>query len=313
MIFTGLLAVSMSLVMAASSGHIDVDYEGEVDIFNGVPSVSENAETSNIVELPDGGKYNRKTHMFEYYASGVPQAVLSSVADGMMTTKSVSVEFENGLTAKLFRDGKELEEAEIGSVKEPGKYSVVVTGSDVETQLLSFTILSGKTGAVDSYKLPEGFYLTALSVDGEDKDIADDGAVDLSTDGKYNITCHCALTDIDYSLSVEIDHTPPDIKYETLENGKSRGAVTVTGVEKSDKVAVKKDGADIKFPSDGMLKMPGKYEVTVTDDAGNSVTESFTISFYLNYQGVLFGVLLFATIAAVVIYMIITKRKLRVR
>ena len=89
--------------------------------------------------------------------------------------------------------------------------------------------------------------------------------------------------------------------------------MTVTGVEKSDKVAVKKDGADIKFPSDGMLKMPGKYEVTVTDDAGNSVTESFTISFYLNYQGVLFGVLLFATIAAVVIYMIITKRKLRVR
>ena len=53
--------------------------------------------------------------------------------------------------------------------------------------------------------------------------------------------------------------------------------------------------------------------MTVTDDAGNSIVESFEIQFYLNYQGLLFGLLFLAVIGAAIAYMVWSRKNLRVR
>ena len=307
-----LLALPMALLMSVSAAAADIEYEGEVDIYDGSPA--ESTESYSHIKLPDGSEYDKQQQMFLYYTGESDQVLASSVADGMITTKSVTLKFQNSLEAKLYRDGEEDPETDIESISEPGSYTVIHTSTDVEQQLISFTILPEKTGAISSYKLPLGFDLKEVSVSGNEREITDVSLVDMKEDGNYVISYHCNLTNLDYGLAIEIDHTPPEITIENInELGKARGKVVIKGVEKTDKAVLKFDGEDKKFPSDGVVTMPGKYELTVTDDAGNSVTKKFTITFYLNYQGVLFGVILFGAIVGVIVYMVMARKKMRVR
>lgn len=69
----------------------------------------------------------------------------------------------------------------------------------------------------------------------------------------------------------------------------------------------------MNLSNDHVIRSPGKYVVTVTDDAGNSVTEKFEIKFYLNEQGWIFGLLILTIIVMAIVYMIMSKKKLRVR
>ena len=69
----------------------------------------------------------------------------------------------------------------------------------------------------------------------------------------------------------------------------------------------------MNLSKDYVIRSPGKYVVTVTDDAGNSVSEKFEIKFYLNEQGWFFGLLILTIIVLAVVYMIMSKKKLRVR
>ena len=62
-----------------------------------------------------------------------------------------------------------------------------------------------------------------------------------------------------------------------------------------------------------MLKTPGKYELTVTDKAGNAVTESFEIGMYLNAQGLWFTLLAAAVLISAGVYMYLARKRLRVR
>ncbi len=307
-------ALAASLVMSMTVvGGVDFDYQGELDIYSGTPIDSEETNVQQTVSLADGGLYNRETGMFSYPVPGSGQSVYSSVADGMITADSVALAYDEGLTVKLYRSGEEITDTDISSVKEPGDYSLVVYGTDVEQQMLEFTIVPEKTGAVSFYKLPLGFDLTSLMVEGEERDITDVSRADMSSDGEYYINYHCNLTDIDYTLHVFIDHTPPAVTYEGVNEGAASGPVTITGTEGSDTVLVMKDGERITTPSDGVLTTPGSYEVTVTDDAGNSVTERFELLFYLNLQAGLFAVLFCLVIGAAVGYMIWSRNKLRVR
>lgn len=312
MLLTKLLAFPMAMVMSASASAAEVEYNGEVDIYDGSPTGT--SESYRNIKLPDGSEYDMQEHMFIYSSPKNNQSLVSSVADGMITTKTVSLRFDNGLDAALYRDGDEDDNINIENIKDPGKYSVVTKSAEVEQQILSFTILPEKTGDVTSYKLPSGFELTEVSVSGTPRELSDTSTVDFKEEGKYIISYSCTLTNVTYGFTVEVDHTPPEITFENLgENKKARGAVTIKGIEKTDKAVLKVDGEEKKFPSDGVVSLPGKYELTVTDDAGNSVTEKFTISFYLNYQGVLFGTLLAGMLIGLVVYMIMARKRMRVR
>jgi len=127
------------------------------------------------------------------------------------------------------------------------------------------------------------------------------------------MTYRCNLTGIDYGLEVEIDHTPPSFTLDGVTDGSARGPVTVKDYSKDDSFRVLLNGENYKFPADGVLSLPGTYELTASDDAGNTVTEKFEIKFYLNYQGLLFGLLFLAVAAAAIGYMIWSRKKLRVR
>ena len=301
-----LLSVAAAFIVSSSTvGGVDMDYEGEVDMYSGSPINTEEAAEQQTVTLADGGLYNRSSHMFIYTAPNSNLSVSSSVADGMITTGSVSLELENSLSANLYIDGEQAEDVDFNNITKAGKYSLVVQGSGVDHQLLSFTILPKKTGAVDSYKLPQGFDLTEL--------ITNVGTVDMSQDGDYSITYHCNLTGVDYGLSVTMDHVPPSVVFDGVTDGAARGPVTIKEYSKEDTFDILLNGETYKFPKDEILTLPGNYEITVTDDAGNTIKDTFEIKFYLNYQGIFFGIIFIAVIAAAVGYMIWSRKRLRVR
>lgn len=309
-----LLSLPVSLLMSvASVGGVDIDYNGEVDIYSGSPVSSEESLQQQTVTLADGALYNKNSHTFIYTAPDSNLTVRSTAADGMITTGSVSLDIDSSLTAKLYLDGEEDEDIDLKNITKSGRYSLVVYGTDVERQLLSFTIVSKKTGAVTSYKLPLGFDLKALSIDNTAVAFTDVSRVDMSKDGKYSMTYRCNLTGIDYGLEVEIDHTPPSFTLDGVTDGSARGPVTVKDYSKDDSFRVLLNGENYKFPADGVLSLPGTYELTASDDAGNTVTEKFEIKFYLNYQGLLFGLLFLAVAAAAIGYMIWSRKRLRVR
>ena len=308
-----MLVVPLLASVISTSPQIDMDYEGAVDIYTGAPSQGTTSSEVQAVMLPDGSVYDRPTHMFVYTPAGTDGTISVSAASGMITTQMVQMTVSENVTAKLYKNGKELTDADYSRIEEPGKYSVTVLNRDGEQQVMTFTIVGEKTGKISNYTMPSGFTVQSVTVGNGASPVLNQKNVDLSQDGAYNITYRCDATGIDYNLIVEIDHTPPSVTFEGLKDGIARGPVTMTGLEEGDTVSVQIDGDKANAPSDNVFRSVGRYKVTVTDDAGNSVKENFQIRLYSNLQGILFGLLTVAVIAAAGIYMYISRKKLRVR
>lgn len=293
--------------------NVDIDYQGAVDIYTGAPVSEEEGTTVQTVRLSDGSYYDRESHTFHYTVLGQEEEVISSVAGGMITTDAVSLTIPENLGVKLYRDGAVVSEADFSAIQTPGEYSLVVVGTDSETLLLTFTIVSAKTGKLTTYMLPDGFMLQSVSIDGTMQATNYTGSIDFSKEGSYEVSYRCLATGISYTLRVIIDHTPPEISFEGVTNGVARGPVQLNGVEETDTVTVLFNDTEVKYPNTGLFRSVGKYRVTVTDDAGNATTENFKIQLYLNIQGVFFVLLAIGLIIGVVVYMYVSRKKLRVR
>lgn len=314
MLMQKLLSIPIAVMFAVNPNGIDMDYEGEIDPYTNLP-ISENQDTESqqTVFVSDGMTYDRKTHMFNYLLPDNSGYVQSSIADGMITTDSVSLELPAGFSAAIYCDGQELSEPDYSKIADPGSYALVVTGPEVQYQILAFTIVAKKTGAVSVYRLPSGFKLTKLIRDGEQLNTMTASSVDFSTEGAYEITCRCNATGVDYNLNVEIDHTPPQVILNGVANGEAHGPVTIEGIVKTDTAKLSLNGNKVSIPLDYQLKSPGKYHLSVQDDAGNVFSQDFEIMFYLNMQGLVFTLLAVGVAAAVFLYMFISKRRLKVR
>ena len=318
MLLSRLLALPMALFIAANAAGMDMDYEGEIDIVTGLPvtgSTAGDTSSQQTVFLADGVSYDRTAHMFSYSTPDKSGYIRSSIADGMITTGNASVEIPDGLSVVLYREGEAQPEMDTSNIVDPGGYALVLTNTDAQYQILSFQIVPEKTGEITSFEMPSGFSLQSLEIDGELCDTAGKSSVNMQTDGKYGVTYRCDATGIDYNLSLTVDHTPPEVNLEGVTDGVAKGPVTVTGIEKSDQVTVTRDNTKLTEPLllSNVLKTPGNYRLVVTDDAGNMVVKDFTIRFYLNSQGLIFTLITLAAFAGIIIYMYVSKKRLKVR
>ena len=290
----------------------DVDYDGPYDILTGLP-IQNTEESVQEASVSDSSTYDYTAKMFRFPVMGSTESVYASVAANMVTTQAVTIQPDETVAAVLYRNGKRLDYNFEKAIGQPGKYDLVIEKVDTQFQLFSFTIVNQKTGLLNTYQLPSGFYLTELVVDGNPKTIRQAGIVDLSEEGVYEITYKCSATNADYNLNIEVDHTPPEIVCDGVQNGYARGPVTVSGISGSDSVSLLFNGESVTIPKNGKLVSPGIYELTVTDDAGNKTEENFTIRMYLNKQGIIFTLVFLALVAALGIYVYIIRKRLRVQ
>ena len=308
MLLSRLFSAGMALVLLVSAffmpvyaaTDVNIDYEGEIDPYTGEP-VNSSSANEQIVTVMTGVSYDRKSHMFVYSVPNTDYVISCSVASGMVTTETVSLSVPSDLTATLYKNGESVDKTDLTKIKDEGAYSLVLSGNDSKCTLFVFQV-------------PSGFSLVDVMIDDE-KQPYSVGAniVDMQKEGKYVIDYRCTSIEVNFNLSVTIDHTPPEVTFEGIKNGIAKNPVSIKGVEKSDTVKVLRDGEKINLSKDLVIRSPGKYVVTVTDDAGNSVSEKFEIKFYLNEQGWFFGVLILTIIVLAVVYMIMSRKKLRVR
>ena len=290
----------------------DVDYEGSYDIRTGLPL--HEAETA-VKEAPvsDSSSYDFSLKMFRFPIGDSTSSVYASVAADMVTKQPVTITADEGGDIALYRDGTRLDANFSEPISMTGKYDLLVEQVDNEYQLFSFMIVGDRTGLLQNYPMPDGFYVTGLTVDGSPMPLRQTGMVDLTAEGDYEITYRCSATNSDYYLEVTVDHTPPEIVCEGVSNGYARGPVVVNGIESTDTVSLLFEGESVKMPSNHKLISPGTYELTVKDDAGNIKEQQFTIRMYLNSQGLIFSIFAVALIAALGIYIFTIKKRLRVQ
>jgi hypothetical protein len=300
-------------LVATVSGtpEVDMEYNGSVDVYTGAPMQEDAVSSGQQITMKDGSVYDRTKHTFCYTTSAGD--VYSTAINGMVTTSNVSITTGEKVKVSLYKDGNLVTNTDLNKISDPGGYVVTIPGTESEQQVLSFTIVSPKTGALTTYTLPSGFYVQTLSIDGAMQPNVYGTSVDFSGEGVYKLNYRSVDSGISYDLNVEIDHTAPTVVLSGVTDGVARGPVTISGMEKEDTVRLILDDTEVNFPSSGTVKNVGKYTVMVTDPAGNYTTENFEIRLYLNWQGVLFGVLAVGLIVAAFVYMYISRKTLRVR
>ena len=294
-----------------STTETDMNYDGPIDMFDRSPIPEDGGqEQTQRVNISDGSVYDRTTGMYIYSVEN--GAISASVADGMMVTGEVTFAKGEEADAQLYKDGELFTEFP-QVVSAPGSYAVVTGGDESTGQVMGFRILNQVTGVVSQYNLPRGFSVRSVTINGEDA-VYDYGVVDMTQEGVYNIGYICSDNGVTYNLTVTVDHTPPQVTFEGLdENNRAKGPVTLTGLEKGDSVSVISGDEIKKLNMKSQITESGDYRVVVSDQAGNIVEKEFKIMVYLNIQSwMLFGFILLLIIGLGVT-LVVTRKKLRVR
>ena len=250
--------------------------------------------------------------MLQSYCYPVGQSyVYSNVIDGMMTQAEVSVTADEGVVYRLYQDSEPLAESATGySVTEPGSYTVMTGNDKTASPLFSFRIIGASIREPNRYSMPAGCVVLSVTRDGEELS-ADSREVVLMEEGHYALSYVCIRSDQYYFMEYTVDHTPPELTFEGVADGKARGEVTIQGLETGDILHIYRGDTEISART--TLSQPGEYKVKVEDAAGNSNVYTFFIMFYLNTGGISFGLVLLLAIIALCIYLAVMRKKLRVR
>lgn len=315
---TALLAVILFL-KPLTAGVVYADdlagYNGQLDPFTGEPimdttGINEVSTLSNRKMITENMYYDFSMGQFAYPVDNGLSDVYSNAADGMILTEPVQVSIPEGVTIMVYRDGN-LQDTTT-EYRTKGGYTVRAVAGNVEKELFSFMIVGSKTGAVSGYHLPSYFRIDSVTLDGQEIPHTRN-YVEMVNEGSYNISYRCERTDIRYSLNVSVDHTPPQVVFYGIgDDGKARGPVSWDGLETGDTVKVYKDGGEFLYEND-RLTQSGRYEVIVTDDAGNTVDQVFTILIYLDRNGFALVGILALVIGGLVGYLIWHRKHMKVR
>ncbi|MCR5451852.1 MAG: hypothetical protein K6F00_04390 [Lachnospiraceae bacterium] len=314
MLLVPILAVAS---LGAPETQMNMDYSGRVDMYSGEPLQEGSGDGSTlggtVVALQDGGSYNREDHTFAYTPNGSSLSVRSNVANNMVTTDPVSIVADEGLEIELYKNSKPQTDLDLTSISTPGQYTVVANGAETSDQVMAFTIVTRNTGVIDRYVLPSGFVVSEVIFGGSILTDISVSEVDLTNEGEYDIKYRCKATGVDYQLKLDIDHTAPEYNLLGVKNGIARGPVTVDGITGDDEVSLKYNGNEVGMPLGGIIRNVGRYSITVTDKAGNYKSEDFTVRMYLNYQGIIFIAIILGLIIAMIAFMVLSRKNMRIR
>lgn len=309
------VAVTLCLTISVNAAAVHTEIE-EIDPYTGKPIDTyvedENAGGYARVWVNETTQYDRGEKMFAYENEKVsPSSIYSSVADGMCVAEPVKIVIPTGITPILFLDGKELENVDYSRIETPGAYTLQATGTGASpTRIMEFRILTKITGKLETFTVPAGFTITDARLNGESVS-HDSRSVNLGDEGDYVIDYRCNEAERPYTLEIEVDHTPPTLKLEAVKDHVAKGPVDISDMEEGVTATIMLGNKEIKAKD--TLTQSGIYNIVLTDPAGNQTKYSFRILMYLNLSAVGFIILLAVAVAALIIYLMVSRRKLRVR
>lgn len=303
------LAAAMTVLLLGSAGAVQENTQ-LVDSFTGEEVADGSSVLREQERISERVIYDRKEDAYIYTAAN--GRVYTNVVDGMITQESVSIHADDAVGCTLYLDGERQDEPDLSAITQPGSYVLQTANSTSSEPLFSFTILSETAGAsLSGYRVPAGFAVDSVSVDGVDKS-AEGGYIDLSGEGVYAIEYECPAANKFYSLNIYIDHTPPTLALENVEDGKAHGPVDVSDLEEGVAMQVYRNGEEVTVYNNE-IDRSGDYTIELMDAAGNRTTYTFTIMVYLNISAWAVVLLLVLIGIALTVYLIVSRRRLHVR
>lgn len=273
------------------------------------PALAARSETP--VHIAGNTYFNPVEHAFVYYVDSTSaRTIRSNVADGMITAQGVSVKADAGVALEVYLNGERLDSLSGGVFETPGEYVVMYIGGAVSERVFSFTIVPELCNYVTGYTLPAGFEILEATLD-KTPVTFDKGYIKLTDEGEYNILYRCVKTDVSYQLQVQTDFTGPELSLEEVTDGTARGPVDISETRNAAVVNIYHDGE--KIARKDVLTESGEYLIELADEAGNKTTYSFTILIYFDGNSWLFFFLVLAACISVVIYLMHSRKHLRVR
>ena len=305
-------AAAVIAFCAAGAAAVNMDYTGLVDPYTGEPAESSaTGSDADTLKVSSNVYYSASTDEFTIYCGS--DEITSNITGGMATTDAVHFEGDALSDAALYLDGTELTDVDFGSITAPGMYILKLgsgTNGSADGYSVEFTIVTEKTGALNGYTMPSGFYISDATLNGESAAFTD-SYISLQDEGDYVVNYVCEASRRPYSLTVTIDHTAPVLALSAVVNGKADGPVSLADAEPGASLSITKDGEEMKPVQN--LTDRGQYVVRITDEAGNSTEYQFLILTYFNVNSLVFIALFIAGIAALGAYLWRAKTHLRVR
>jgi len=269
------------------------------------------AGANALTWVEDGVWYEKSTQLFVYRTDmNGAELVRASVCDGMITTKTVSISADVVAKLRVYHDGTLLASDSYRQIKDTGEYVVMYEDGGAEKRILAFTIIPTVTNAVISYTVPDGFKILQVTLNNQQISF-DSDRIDFTEEGDYRVLYHCIRTGMNYSLNFTTDFTGPKLKLANVSDGTAQGPVDISDAKDAYSVQILKDGKEIPFNE--ILTSNGEYLIRLTDDSGNVTTYQFTILIYFSAIGYLALALLILAFAGVIAYVIIARKKLKVR
>ena len=281
--------------------------------------IAEGLDTENVMEDTDqviltaSMIYERSSDSFLISSGGVsPEDIRTNVPNGIMTRDSVWIQVPEGTTPVLYRDGIDVTEEGLDSISTPGTYVLDLTGSlSRSVQPFKFTIIGESINTPEIYRVPDGFCVDYVLLDGEDAYTSSIMA-EFPTDGIYDIRYSCLVADKSFNLQFVKDTEAPVAILDGLkEDNTARNPVIVSFEESAVIYYLTKDGEVQELLNP--IKDSGYYTLSVWDKAGNVNEYAFQIKFYFNSNTILFVLLFGGSVVGLGAYLFLSGKKLRVR
>ncbi len=240
---------------------------------------------------------------------------LSSVPNGAMSPYAVTLDL-SGLGSslqgvRLLDNGEEQASlSQLMTFDYTGSYELLTdTGDGIAP--FSFRVLGPSSGPLGYYTVPDTMKVTQFSKDGREMPgMAGADRLDLTRDGEYRIT----LTDIGnrlYELQFTIDTEPPVFNV-NVQNHQANIEYVSQDVARVTITDSRGNSTTHQSPLYSVSE-PGRYRISVQDNAGNTSSKTFTVRGELNPATPIAILMIIALAAAGVIFYLRTRKNTNVR
>lgn len=230
--------------------------------------------------------------------------IVSTVPEGYVGPSAVDLRVAEGVAsrAKLYRDDQQIEFVPGNSLLETGSYRLVLDGYGY-----SFTI-AHSTSTMDIYPAPTGMHFTDVLLNGEPVKLSSDQSLSMKEDGSYTIFME-GEKGAELEITLLKDTTAPEV----VVNVKGGSAAIQYVSDDIVSVSLERNGEVIEDFGGTVISEPGSYRLTVADEAGNASEVSFALKYQVNMYGIFAVLLVIAVVIALVVFVLHTKKNMKVR
>ena len=229
--------------------------------------------------------------------------ITSSVPEGFVGNAGVYLSVSEGdaIAVKLFRNDEQISFVNNEAVTQYGRYRMELDGYSY------FFTIASKVAGMDYYPAPVGMRFTEVRWNDEILELKSDQYAEMKEEGTY------AFYLVDNEKNKKEVVLEKDIQAPIVNVTVNKSSATIQyGSDDIESVILYQNGEEVNFNGTS-LQTPGTYKLVVSDGAGNETVADFTLNYQINGFGIAAILLIIATIIGGVVFVVIVKRKVKVR